>query len=304
MMYGTRALYRYFQCQACSTLQLKSIPEDLAQFYPKQYYSLDPLRESGIKRRLINRLLGWREALALAGRSGAAIAGGCLRTPSHSLLALAALRQAGARRDTKILDVGCGQGTLIHRLRTAGYGGVEGCDPHVAATLRYANGLVVHKKTLGEMSGVWDLITFHHSLEHMPDPIEVLREARARLSPGGKVLVRVPTVSSQAWLDYGTNWVQLDAPRHLYLLSRAGLDLAAKAAGLRLLQRYDDSTSLQILGSRQYAMGVPLDDPRSVLRRPGALFSRRERRAAAARATQLNRQGQGDQLVAVYTAEA
>ena len=38
-MFGTREEFRYFQCSACSCLQIADIPGDLRAFYPSNYYS-------------------------------------------------------------------------------------------------------------------------------------------------------------------------------------------------------------------------------------------------------------------------
>ena len=44
-----------------------------------------------------------------------------------------------------------------------------------------------------------------HSLEHMPDQMNALSQARRLLAPGGRVLIRVPAVSSDAIEHYHEN---------------------------------------------------------------------------------------------------
>ena len=39
MMFGTRELFDYFECEACGCLQIASIPSDLSRHYPASYYS-------------------------------------------------------------------------------------------------------------------------------------------------------------------------------------------------------------------------------------------------------------------------
>lgn len=39
MMYGTQDQFDYFQCSKCHCLQIAQIPENLAQYYPTDYYS-------------------------------------------------------------------------------------------------------------------------------------------------------------------------------------------------------------------------------------------------------------------------
>ena len=48
------------------------------------------------------------------------------------------------------------------------------------------------------------------------------------LNKDGVLLVRVPLSSSWAWEHYRENWVQLDAPRHLYLHSVKSMEVLAR----------------------------------------------------------------------------
>jgi SAM-dependent methyltransferase len=131
---------------------------------------------------------------------------------------------------------------------------------------------------------------FHHSLEHMPDQEKVLRQAAKLLRPGGVCLVRIPVFPSFAWDRYRENWVQLDAPRHLFVHSRKSLGIIAKQAGLEIERVDFDSTEFQFTGSELYSRGLALSE----LERA---FSRRECRAFRRQARQLNRDERGDQAV-------
>jgi SAM-dependent methyltransferase len=143
----------------------------------------------------------------------------------------------------------------------------------------------------------FDLIIFSHSLEHVPDPIEMLRTARRKLSIGGFCLVRVPTTSSEAWETYKEDWVQIDAPRHLVIPSREGLALAAGAVGLQIEKTIDDSGVFQFMGSEQYRRDIALVDPKG-----DTLFGRRQIADWERRAAELNREGRGDQASFVLSA--
>ena len=113
-------------------------------------------------------------------------------------------------------------------------------------------------------------------------------------------VVRIPTVSSLAWETYRVDWVQLDAPRHLYLHSRKSFFLLANRHGLRVADLCDDSTEVQFWGSEQYRRGVPLSAPGSYLNERGtSLFAPGEMDAYRERAETLNREGRGDQFSSV-----
>jgi hypothetical protein len=63
----------------------------------------------------------------------------------------------------------------------------------------------------------------------------------------------MPLMGSQAWRNYGTNWVQLDAPRHLHLYSLAGFRRLAENSGFTIERVFFDSTSFQFWASELVA---------------------------------------------------
>jgi hypothetical protein len=130
----------------------------------------------------------------------------------------------------------------------------------------------------------------------MREPLSVLREIKRLLEPRGCALLRMPYADSYAWRTYRTNWVQLDAPRHLFLHTERSMRHLSEAAGLRVADIRFDSTEFQFLGSEQYIKGIPLVDPRSFLENPKSdLFTATEIGSFAQKAVELNLQGAGDQ---------
>src|SRR5256885_2327700 len=83
-----------------------------------------------------------------------------------------------------------------------------------------------------ELDGSWNMVMFNHSFEHLPEPVQVLRRVARLLSPDGVCVIRIPVAGSYAWRRYREDWVQLDAPRHLFLHTTASLGKAAAAARL------------------------------------------------------------------------
>jgi SAM-dependent methyltransferase len=288
-MFGLRDVFTYFQCSRCGCLQIAEIPSDMSRYYPPAYYSfrLATRRVSGgPARRLFRRL---RDRYAALGRGAVGRALYAL-APNRTLRLLSRLPLTLRSR---ILDVGCGAGTLLYTMRGAGFENLLGVDPYLARDVEYPNGLRVLKKTVHEAAGEWDLVMFHHSLEHVGDPLETMRSASRLLAPGGACLVRTPTVSSYAWEHYGVHWVQIDAPRHFFLHSRESLALLAEKAELRVVDVVYDSTRLQFRGSEQYLRDIPLKPLDRKRRR--SVFTRAELKAFSRLAEQMNREGRGDQ---------
>lgn len=291
MMLGRRDSHQYIECNLCGCLQIVEVPHDLPRYYPdSDYYSYNKIQTpTGIKQELIKQ----RDLYAATQK-------GLLGQLIHQFLPhskLQTLQKAGINKSSRILDVGCGAGHLLHSLQTAGFQNLLGIDPFNAEDLAYNSGLKVEKKSIHEMTqGGWDLIMFHHSFEHVFDQKDVLTKAATLLKPNGVCLIRIPTVSSWAWQHYGIHWVQLDAPRHLFLHSVDSIKRLANKVGLRLDNVVYDSFAFQFWGSEQYRHDIPLNDKTSYAINPEkSRFSKQEIASFEKRSQQLNQQNQGDQ---------
>jgi SAM-dependent methyltransferase len=293
MMFGTRQLFEYYSCAACDTLQILNALEgdELMRHYPPNY----PCYNMSAQPRFLQWLTTQQDRYKLH-TSGwlvgalvmALLPEGIVRAVIGGDVA-GMLSQLAVERDTRILDVGCGDGALLDRLARVGFNNLSGADPFIAADGETSRGVPLMKRYLSEVPGEFDLIMFNHSLEHVPDPVATLKAAYEKLAVGGVCLARLPTTSSEAWTTYGADWIQLDAPRHLVIPSRQGMALAADRAGLRVENTFDDSTLGQFLGSEAYRRDVAFVDPKFL-----RMFGPRRIWEWAKDADRVNRQGRGD----------
>ena len=140
-----------------------------------------------------------------------------------------------------------------------------------------------------------DFIILHHSFEHMAEPLSVLKKIYQLLLPNGYVLIRIPVSSSYAWREYDLNWVQLDAPRHLFLHSIESMQLLAKQAGFQMKDIVFDSSAFQFWGSEQYLHDIPLRADNSYLVNPDkSIFTPVQIENYKRRAKELNDKNDGD----------
>ena len=77
----------------------------------------------------------------------------------------------------------------------------------------------------------FDAIVMTHVIEHVPEPLPLLRACRTLLRPGGKLVVTCPNGDAYGHRRYGTSWITLDPPRHEHVFTRLSLVALARAAG-------------------------------------------------------------------------
>ncbi len=292
MMLGLRDMHTYFECAECGCLQIATVPDNIQEYYPNEdYYSYDAVKAvTGIKGKLIKM----RDRYAA---TGSCFIGRLMqRIQPHDKLP--SLRHAKVSLDSKILDVGCGAGHLLHSMQEAGFKELLGVDPFNAKELNYDNGLNIQPKSIHDMSGSneWDLIMFNHSFEHVFDQHDVLEKVMSLLKPNGICMIRIPTVTSWAWRNYGVDWVQLDAPRHLFLHSLQSMNVLAEQKGFKLENVVYDSFAFQQWGSEQYKKDIALHDENSYTVNPDkSPFSNADIREFETHSKELNNSKSGDQ---------
>ena len=108
---------------------------------------------------------------------------------SHTML-LAQFPERG--EGLRVLDIGCAVGYLSEPLSQRGFS-VASIDwpgtPH-PATVEFSGGDL--DDGLGPVNGTFDFIICADVLEHLRDPLRLLKECRQRLKPGGSLLASLP----------------------------------------------------------------------------------------------------------------
>ncbi|MCP3950847.1 MAG: class I SAM-dependent methyltransferase [Desulfobacterales bacterium] len=291
-MFGTNEVFEYFKCAECGCLQITAVPDDLKRHYGSGYYSFkepencfDNTAKAGFKHLRADCALGGRSLLARM----------FLRLyPPPAYFDW--LKEARVTLDSEILDVGCGAGELLVRLKKDGFKSLTGLDAFIENDVCYENGVRIYRQILTEHRARYDFIMLHHSFEHMPDPLKAARGLHRNLRADRTVLIRIPVVSSHAWKKYGLNWVQLDAPRHLYLHTEKSMRILAQKTGFEVKKIVYDSDEFQFWGSEQYMRGISLRAPESLANGLGnSMFTKKQLINFKRKAADLNKTGAGDQ---------
>jgi 2-polyprenyl-3-methyl-5-hydroxy-6-metoxy-1,4-benzoquinol methylase len=230
----------------CGVVWLDPMPlrEDLWKAY-LSYYTHAPRpdgRQAGAVKRLYLRMKHgyW------AGRYGyQAESQGLLNRVLGRLLYLFPVKRASVDEEVRylsrvpggrLLDVGCGTGEWLALMRGFGWQ-VQGND-FDASAVEVARGMGLDV-VCGALEAQefpdnrFDAITLNHVIEHVPDPMETLRECARILKPGGKVLLFTPNAASFGHSMFKQDWRGLEVPRHLQVLTPRALEGALRNAGLR-----------------------------------------------------------------------
>lgn len=134
----------------------------------------------------------------------------------------------------RLLDVGCGNGSLLLRMQSLGWNvcGVEP-DPK-SAELGRAAGLDVRVGLLPQVDlpeAHFDAVILSHVIEHLHDPLDTLSRCSALLKPGGKFVIFTPNYGAIGREHFGAAWLGLDPPRHLVLFNEKSLRESMERCG-------------------------------------------------------------------------
>lgn len=248
LCFNVPGLWSLLRCPGDGLVWLNPRPtvNDIGRVYPPTYFTHtvseeQPRRRLAALRRkircgLLGTAFGYRELLngpvvTWLGRVSS------LFPPFKEFVGAPIMYLKGTHRG-KLLDVGCGSGEFLVKMRELGWDvlGVEP-DPEAARVTRERFGLPVIVAPLEEaglLNNSFDAITMHHVIEHVHDPIAILRECARLLKPGGKLVVITPNIASLGHQLFQTAWYGLDPPRHLNLFSPRTLHTCSERAGLKI----------------------------------------------------------------------
>lgn len=144
------------------------------------------------------------------------------------------LRYLAVPEKGHILDVGCGDGSVLKLAQELGWK-AEGVDFDLQAVdAARRKGLTVSVGRLADQryaDDSFDLVLMNHVIEHVHDPLETLGEVYRVLRSNGLLVVTTPNASSWSHRYFGADWRGLEPPRHLNIFNRNNLATTTKHAG-------------------------------------------------------------------------
>ena len=135
----------------------------------------------------------------------------------------------------RVLDIGAGRGDFVNAARGQG---LEACgleletDAIALWSREGIPGVVGDGLRTPFRDGAFDLVRLKEVIEHVRDPLALVREGRRLLRPGGMLIAHVPSPYSQFY-PVANFW---DDYTHVRPFSREGLTRLVVDAGLRVVR--------------------------------------------------------------------
>ena len=224
---GIPGVWDLLECESCALLWLDPMPlEDEVGLLYEGYYpaSTGSAQSDRIPICRPDPRSGWRAVIRKV-----------WPTPGRRRKAdRAGLFETGDWPPGRVLEVGCGRGQNLVRLRDAGWEVVGQEIDANGAAIAAARGIEVHAESIENVDlapSSFDLLIVNHVIEHMRDPMRDMRAASRLLKAGGRLVCVTPNARSMAHRMFRSNWFDLDTPRHLFLYSESSLGVVLRSAG-------------------------------------------------------------------------
>ncbi len=163
------------------------------------------------------------------------------------------LRYLAVPEKGRMLDVGCGDGSVLKLAQELGWN-AEGVDFDAqavdAARRKKLSVKLGHLAEQRYPDESFDLVLMSHAIEHVHDPLGTLREIRRVLRVDGTLVVTTPNAASWGHRIFASSYVALDPPRHLHLFNGENLVTISERAG------FSQCTVLSKLGTTPFVFIV------------------------------------------------
>lgn len=125
------------------------------------------------------------------------------------------------KRRSRVLDIGCGYGDQLFYFMEAGHElvGVEPSRHRAEFARQFIKGEILNcpaesealHKQLHDREGHFDLIYLNHVLEHLHNPVAVLKVLRPLLADDGILLIGVPDLFSESMMNFACSIIHTHA---------------------------------------------------------------------------------------------
>ena len=152
----------------------------------------------------------------------------------------------------RVLEIGCAKGEYLKSLRDwRGYQ-VIGLEID-KKSVEYAKKEYSLDVRGGELlsqnfpTNNFDIVIMNHVLEHLYNPLEMLKEIYRILRPEGLLVIKTPDFEVMERKFFKNYWFPYEAPRHIILFSESILKKTLSLLGFRLIKSTHEKTPNNII---------------------------------------------------------
>jgi len=212
---GISGVYTISRCRRCDLVYLSQRPsqKSLPNLYPQDYHARVENREAVLPRILYEQKYGFE---------------------------FRRIQKILRRIPKSLIDIGCGSGGMLLQMKRhwgdrCRLAGVELAQPNTVDLGK--DGIDLY---LGKIEDIYppnqfEVATMYHVLEHVYDPIEVLKTTKKWLNDDGVMIGEVPDFNSPWRRVFSQYWGGMQIPRHMTFFTHTSLELVLDKAGFKLL---------------------------------------------------------------------
>ena len=200
-------------------------------------------------------------------------------------------------RGGRFLDIGCSIGNIVYAMSVLGMES-EGVEPSLTAVNKAKN--LGRKVFHGELYDIkypdatFDAISMFHVLEHVGDPLMLLRECHRILKAGGTVSIGVPNFDSLVFRFLGWEWSGMKLPTHFHHFRISTLARLSSLAGFSAVKIFTESLPTSVEGELAFWIRKHFFIPQCLSLKTRILFP-----LAAYISSIGNKTGKGEAIVAL-----
>jgi SAM-dependent methyltransferase len=222
---ANREPFVYEVCEDCGTWQIKDIPGDIGKYYSSDYYSYSAVENVHTKAFFRNMAQVIIDSLKITEKDS-------------------------------VLDYGCGGIHLLKALHSEGLNILRGYDkfaPEVSWNeIKLQNTLPTDRK--------FSFIISKHCIEHEIKPEEQINNILSLLTKDGRANFVAPNPDSINARYWKGNWIGIDSPRHLNLLTMSAFETLVNKCGGEVISKSTLGDATNYLTSEMYSKGMNWKD--------------------------------------------
>ncbi len=157
----------------------------------------------------------------------------------------------------RMLEIGCASGSFLHQMACNGWE-VEGVEPSEdAANAARSLGYLVHTSRIEDIPDthrLYDLVVGWMVLEHVHNPLSVLKKLHRWVKPGGWLAISVPNAASFEFNLFKDAWYALHLPAHLFHYTPRTLERVLVQAGWRVEKLFQQRVLTNLIASSGYRL--------------------------------------------------